>query len=65
MYKRFLLRKDEKGQKWRRAGGGELEKGGEREKDWVYSVKVTKNKCNFYRTLMENLTKVYPFSCCR
>lgn len=60
MYKRFLLRKDEKGQKWRRAGGGELEKGGEREKDWVHSVKVTKNKCNFYRTLMEN-----PFSCCR
>lgn len=45
--------------------GVELEKGGEREKDWVHSVKVTKNKCNFYRTLMENLTKVYPFSCCR
>lgn len=65
MYKRFLLRKDEKGQKWRRAGGGELEKGGEREKDCLHSVKVTKNKCNFYRTLMENLTKVYPFSCCR
>lgn len=43
-----------------KGGGGELEKGGEREKDWVHSVKVTKNKCNFYRTLMEN-----PFSCCR
>ena len=48
-----------------KGGGGVLEKGGEREKGWVHSVNVTKNKCNFYRTLMENLTKVYPFSCCR
>ena len=54
-----------KGRKGEGRGGGELEKGGEREKGWVHSVKVTKNKCNFYRTLMENLTKVYPFSCCR
>lgn len=54
-----------KGRNGEGRGGGELEKGGEREKDCLHSVKVTKNKCKFYRTLMENLTKVYPFSCCR